>query len=484
MAVLQDININVHGQPSEKRLQTFLRLSQNENGRMINFRVLGPPLPSGCTATFAGTKPDGTVYSTTGTVTGNFVVVQEDIQMTAVAGVWDAKLDIVNGVHNIMSALIRVTVERDVVECKGYAEAAKKESYGSPLVANVKADMTDSERVYVYTGSESGMTVGNWYYWDGSAWTSGGVYNAVAVQTDTTLSVAGKAADAKKTGDEISSLKEDLNTMNTASESDVGKALKAKTVSNGKVTEWEFGSTGSGQGLTNDQKLAILACFQHVAWTDDQGQTYYDDLYDALFPPAELTSISAVYVNSNPVYADTALDTLKQYITVTAHYSNSTTSTVTTYTLSGTLAVGTSTLTITYNGFTTTISVTVSESPKSDMDGWSDGVAYTDIDIVENSYYTGTGSIASYNSWNRTGKIPCDGASSIVFEAYATSGGQLDKTYCWFFDQNKDPLQKFDTNVPIGGGTEPVPSGAYYFGLSADATLIAAIMANGFTPYA
>jgi hypothetical protein len=37
------------------------------------------------------------------------------------------------------------------------------------------------------------------------------VYNAVAVQTDTTLSVSGKAADAKKTGDEISSLKEDLS---------------------------------------------------------------------------------------------------------------------------------------------------------------------------------------------------------------------------------------------------------------------------------
>ena len=227
MAVLQDININVHGQPSEKRLQTFLRLSQNENGRMINFRVLGSPLPSGCTATFAGTKPDGNVYSTTGTVTGNFVVIQEDMQMTAVAGVWDAKLDIVNGVHNIMSALIRVTVERDVVdpdaiasdselqglvaECKGYAEAAKKESYGSTLTATTAAEMTDKTRVYVYTGSETGMTAGNWYYWNGSAWVSGGVYNAVAVQTDTTLRVAGKPADGKAAGDAIEELKEDLN---------------------------------------------------------------------------------------------------------------------------------------------------------------------------------------------------------------------------------------------------------------------------------
>lgn len=50
-------------------------------------------------------------------------------------------------------------------------------------------------------------------------------------------------------GNELSSLKEDLSSMQTATASDVGKALKVKTVSNGKVTEWEFGSTGIGGEL-------------------------------------------------------------------------------------------------------------------------------------------------------------------------------------------------------------------------------------------
>lgn len=82
---------------------------------------------------------------------------------------------------------------------------------GSPLVANTAADMTETSRIYVYTGSETGYTNGHWYYHNGSAWTDGGVYNAVAVDTDTTLTIAGKPADSKKTGDEISQIKEDLN---------------------------------------------------------------------------------------------------------------------------------------------------------------------------------------------------------------------------------------------------------------------------------
>ena len=72
-------------------------------------------------------------------------------------------------------------------------------AYG-PLKAATAADMTDQTRVYVYTGSETGYVAGNWYYYDGAAWVSGGVYNAVAVSTDKTLSISDKAADARETG--------------------------------------------------------------------------------------------------------------------------------------------------------------------------------------------------------------------------------------------------------------------------------------------
>ena len=78
-----------------------------------------------------------------------------------------------------------------------------KTLFSSPLKAAAVANMTDTAKVYVYTGSEAGYTTGHWYYFDGEDWADGGVYNAVAVSTDTNLTAPGEAADAKAVGDAI-----------------------------------------------------------------------------------------------------------------------------------------------------------------------------------------------------------------------------------------------------------------------------------------
>lgn len=122
---------------------------------------------------------------------------------------------------------------------------------------------------------------------------------------------------------------------------------------------------GSGEGLSTEVKNAILDCFENVAWVNDQGQTYYNALSDLFFPPIPVVSISATFnQGQNVIYDDATLDSLKQYLTVTALYEDESTETVTDYLLSGTLSAGSSTITVTYEGKTTTFTVNVTARPE------------------------------------------------------------------------------------------------------------------------
>ena len=113
--------------------------------------------------------------------------------------------------------------------------------------------------------------------------------------------------------------------------------------------------------LSEDLKQALLQIAMHVVYVDEHGQDYYDELENALYTPADLVSISAVYTQSGTVYDTDTLDSLKSDLVVTAHMSDTTTRIVTRYTLSGTLTVGESTISVVYEGKTTTFTVTVSD---------------------------------------------------------------------------------------------------------------------------
>ena len=58
---------------------------------------------------------------------------------------------------------------------------ADKSMIGSPLIANTILEMTDTTKVYVYTGNEDGYVNGNWYSYNGTNWISGGIYNSQAI---------------------------------------------------------------------------------------------------------------------------------------------------------------------------------------------------------------------------------------------------------------------------------------------------------------
>lgn len=44
-------------------------------------------------------------------------------------------------------------------------------------IAQSKSEMTDINKYYVYVGSETDMSNGFWYFWDGERWSIGGEYD-------------------------------------------------------------------------------------------------------------------------------------------------------------------------------------------------------------------------------------------------------------------------------------------------------------------
>lgn len=148
--------------------------------------------------------------------------------------------------------------------------------------------------------------------------------DATAVELDTTLTVEGKAADAKAVGDALANIQM------------------------------------SGGGITPVIANALLACFANVAWTTANGQEHYKALQNLLFPAASVASISAVFTQGNTtIFDDQEIDGLRKYLIVTAYYSDGTSKVVTDYTLSGELIAGTSTVTVTCDDVTDTFDVTV-----------------------------------------------------------------------------------------------------------------------------
>lgn len=114
-------------------------------------------------------------------------------------------------------------------------------------------------------------------------------------------------------------------------------------------------------GISDSVKVALLNCFSHVAWIDEDGQDYYDALNAALYE-ADYPRIVAVFTpGNNPIYIDEGLNALKQYLVVKYQASMNAEDIIvpsTDYTLSGNLTEGDNVIRVAYNHLYTTFVVT------------------------------------------------------------------------------------------------------------------------------
>ena len=148
------------------------------------------------------------------------------------------------------------------------------------------------------------------------------------------------------------------------------------------VYDYVASSGQNVEAIPYSVKLAMDTLFSKAAYADDDAASSYATFH--AWAISNLTFITAVFTQGSAIIHYTnSLDTLKHYLTVTATYSDSTTATVTDYTLSGTLTEGTSIITVSYGGKTTTFTVTVSGSIPEPVSG-----AYAIWDARD--YSTGT----------------------------------------------------------------------------------------------
>jgi len=176
-------------------------------------------VPSGASVRVDIKKPDGHIVLVNGTVNSSdrsIVTVPTTKQMTAAPGGARGTLVVSStGDKRISSAIFILHVHRDPVE---------------------DGDASDSDLSMLQDAID--QTAANASAAQAAA--TAAQQAASSFTTDTTLSVSGKAADAKKTGDELTAIKADLDAQDkyTILQNDeVPNTIQAYTFDNGKVSQ-------------------------------------------------------------------------------------------------------------------------------------------------------------------------------------------------------------------------------------------------------
>ena len=293
----------------------IIHLSQYDSDFSLVFRLHASfgtlNIESGTTAEIRGTKKSGTGYSASATlnVSNSTVTVAGDAQMTAVAGQNVYEIVLIKNNKVLGSANFILLVERAALDADTITDASVLRELNAIVEGAETATQAAEEAEDAADRAEAA---------------------AQSLVIDSTLTQSGQAADAKATGDAIAGLENEI----------------AQIV----------------HGLSSEAKDALLACFEHVAWTGGNGQFYYNALANAL-NNADYPMITASYVSSgHVVHANDSLESLRPYLTVVYYETEeSSGTTVSDYTLSTSspLIPGVNLVIVQYNGLQNNFSINV-----------------------------------------------------------------------------------------------------------------------------
>ena len=231
-------------------------------------------------ATMTVQPPKGSAYPASVTRDGNIVIWDIMDSDLASRGQGEIQLTFTEGETVVKSCISRINVSRSIVgsgtapepvqdwvtnanETLADLEYKRDSGYfkgdpGDPGEPGEPGQPGQDGHTPVLTSSKSGKTTTIFsdgvqlaQIQDGEDGTGANIIDDTAGEGDTD-----KTWSADKIDEEFGSVKNAIHQMNTATTSDVGKALSPKTVADGEVTEWQFINAGGGSGGTVDDEFS------------------------------------------------------------------------------------------------------------------------------------------------------------------------------------------------------------------------------------
>lgn len=283
------VKINIASQTTPQ----IIPVVQGDTGRSILFEIADFVIPAQATATYFIKKPSGHAVYNSATIDRNTVLANLTAQSIAEVGENPGQVRIIKNDEVVTSFDFILDVEpfrgidaiESTTEMNIFDKAVQQalEEIDGSLDSIVADEFSTSDSyldgeyvlkdgvLYRFTADHA---AGAWSTSDTEAITvgealeelagggGGGAVQSVNGQTGTVVLDAGDLEyDDEETytsgtvGKEISNLKGGLNDIQTATSGDIGKALSPKTVSGGKVTEWQYVATGGG-GSVDPQDIA------------------------------------------------------------------------------------------------------------------------------------------------------------------------------------------------------------------------------------